>query len=48
MLKRIAILGSTGSIGTKALQVIESFPQKFKVVALAVTYNTEVLVELVA
>ncbi len=48
MLKRIAILGSTGSIGTKALQVIESFPQKFKVVALAVNKNTELLAEQVA
>ena len=33
--KRVAILGSTGSIGTQALEVIARFPERFEVVALA-------------
>ncbi len=35
MEKKIAILGSTGSIGTQALDVIARYPDRFKVVALA-------------
>ncbi len=34
MVKRIAILGSTGSIGTQTLEVVESHPEQFQVVAL--------------
>ena len=34
-LKRIVILGSTGSIGTQALEVIADNPDKFQVVGLA-------------
>jgi 1-deoxy-D-xylulose-5-phosphate reductoisomerase len=33
--KKIAILGSTGSIGTQALDVIARYPDRFEVVALA-------------
>ncbi|MBE9566854.1 MAG: hypothetical protein IMF16_08890, partial [Proteobacteria bacterium] len=33
--KGIALLGSTGSIGLQALDVIEAFPERFRVVALA-------------
>ncbi len=33
--KRIALLGSTGSIGRQALEVISAFPDRFQVVALA-------------
>lgn len=33
--KRILILGSTGSIGTQALEVIADNPDKFKVVGIA-------------
>ena len=33
--KKIAILGSTGSIGTQAIDVIERHPDRFEVVALA-------------
>jgi 1-deoxy-D-xylulose-5-phosphate reductoisomerase len=43
-LKRIAILGSTGSIGRSALQVIEQFPDRFKVVALAAGRNVDLLI----
>ena len=34
-LKKIVILGSTGSIGTQALEVIEDFPRRFKVAGLS-------------
>jgi 1-deoxy-D-xylulose-5-phosphate reductoisomerase len=43
-LKRIAILGSTGSIGRSALQVIEQFPDRFQVVALAAGRNVDLLI----
>lgn len=33
--RRIAVLGSTGSIGRQALEVIAAFPDRFQVVALA-------------
>ncbi len=42
-LKHISILGSTGSIGTQTLEVIEQFPNKFKVVSLAAATNIELL-----
>jgi 1-deoxy-D-xylulose-5-phosphate reductoisomerase len=41
--KRVAILGSTGSIGTQALDVIERHPDYFQVVALAAGRNLELL-----
>ncbi len=44
-MKKIAILGSTGSIGTKALDVIESHPDDFSVVALASHSNATLLAE---
>ena len=44
-MKRIAILGSTGSIGRSALQVIEQFPNHFQVVALAAGKNIDLLAE---
>ena len=44
-MKRIAILGSTGSIGRSALQVIEQFPDQFQVVALAAGRNVDLLTE---
>ena len=42
-MKRIAILGSTGSIGISALQVIRHFPGKFKVVGLSTNSNIDIL-----
>lgn len=42
--KRIAILGSTGSIGKQALEVIESQPQFFQVEALTSNNNSELLI----
>lgn len=42
-MKRIAILGSTGSIGTQALEIIRQNPGIFKAVALSCGKNTELL-----
>ena len=39
----VAILGSTGSIGRQCLEVIEQFPERFQVVALAAGGNIEAL-----
>lgn len=41
--KRIAILGSTGSIGTQALDIIENFPDLFKAEVLTANHNWELL-----
>ncbi|MHC4115804.1 MAG: 1-deoxy-D-xylulose-5-phosphate reductoisomerase [Planctomycetota bacterium] len=45
MAKRIAILGSTGSIGKNALRVIESLGQGYEVYALSGHSNIELLAE---
>jgi 1-deoxy-D-xylulose-5-phosphate reductoisomerase len=45
MRKRVAILGSTGSIGTQALDVIAAHPDDFEVVGLAAGRNVERLGE---
>lgn len=45
MAKKIIILGSTGSIGRQALQVISEFPEDFSVKALAAGSNMELLAE---
>ena len=45
MKKRIAILGSTGSIGKQALEVIDAFPNHFEVEVLSAYKNHELLVE---
>jgi 1-deoxy-D-xylulose-5-phosphate reductoisomerase len=42
-MKRISVLGSAGSIGIQALDVIRLHPDKFQVVALASGTNTEIL-----
>jgi 1-deoxy-D-xylulose-5-phosphate reductoisomerase len=44
-MKRIAILGSTGSIGQSTLKVIRGFPDKFKVFALSTNANVEILIQ---
>lgn len=45
MKKKISILGSTGSIGRQALEVIEKLKDKFEIVALTAGSNTELLNE---
>ena len=42
-MKRVAILGSTGSIGKSALEVIRHLPGEFKVVALSTNSHTDIL-----
>ena len=42
-MKRVAVLGSTGSIGTSTLSVVEAFPDRFQIVALAAGRNLELL-----
>ncbi|TDP59666.1 1-deoxy-D-xylulose-5-phosphate reductoisomerase [Aminicella lysinilytica] len=44
-MKKVAILGSTGSIGTQALDVIESNKDRFKVTALTCGSNVRLLAE---
>ena len=39
--KSIAILGSTGSIGTQALEVIKSHPDNFQVEVLTAQSNVD-------
>ena len=43
--KRIAILGSTGSIGTQTLEVIAAHPEAFEVEVLTAQQNAALLVE---
>ena len=44
-MKRIAILGSTGSIGRSTLSVVESYPDRFQVSTLAAGSNAELAFE---
>jgi 1-deoxy-D-xylulose-5-phosphate reductoisomerase len=42
-MKRLAILGSTGSIGTRTLEVVAAHPDRFQVMALAARANLDLL-----
>ena len=44
-MKRLCILGSTGSIGTQTLQVVRHFPEEFKIESLTCGFNIELLLE---
>ncbi|MER2996056.1 1-deoxy-D-xylulose-5-phosphate reductoisomerase [Pontibacter populi] len=44
-MKRIAILGSTGSIGTQALEVIAANPDSFELEVITAYSNTDLLIE---
>ncbi|MFM8927332.1 MAG: 1-deoxy-D-xylulose-5-phosphate reductoisomerase [Rhodoluna sp.] len=44
-MKSVIILGSTGSIGTQALEIVQQNPGKFKVVGLSANRNQELLSE---
>jgi 1-deoxy-D-xylulose-5-phosphate reductoisomerase len=46
--RRVAILGSTGSIGTSALSVVDAHPDRVEIVGLAAGGNTELFAEQVA
>lgn len=45
MAKKVSILGSTGSIGTQALDVISHYPEQFTVEALSAGSNVDLLIE---
>ena len=40
-MKRLAILGTTGSIGTSTLSIVEQFPERYSVAALAAGHNID-------
>jgi len=44
-MRRISILGSTGSIGRSTLSVVESYPERFQIVALAAGANLDAAFE---
>lgn len=44
-MKRLAILGSTGSIGTQVLDIALRLPERFQIVGLAANNNSELLAE---
>ena len=41
--KKIAILGSTGSIGTQALEVLDLIPDMFEIIALSAGSNIDLI-----
>ncbi|WP_341900660.1 1-deoxy-D-xylulose-5-phosphate reductoisomerase [Fluviicola taffensis] len=43
--KGVAILGSTGSIGTQALEVIQAYPEKFDLQVITAQSNSKLLIE---
>ncbi|MFH1035314.1 MAG: 1-deoxy-D-xylulose-5-phosphate reductoisomerase [Pseudomonadota bacterium] len=43
--RRLAILGSTGSIGVSTLEVVEAYPERFTVVSLAAARSVQKLAE---
>jgi 1-deoxy-D-xylulose-5-phosphate reductoisomerase len=45
MPERIALLGSTGSIGTQALDIISKYPERFIVEVLIAGNNLDLLVQ---
>jgi len=47
-LKKISILGSTGSIGSQTLEIIRRFPERFEVTGLCAGKNIDLLAEQVA
>ena len=42
-MKKLAILGSTGNVGTQVLDVVDKYPDKFKIIALSANSNVELL-----
>ena len=43
-MKALSVLGSTGSIGTQTLEIVEDFPDRFRVVALTAGNNLDLLI----
>jgi len=44
-MKKVALLGSTGSIGTSTLDVLDRFPERFQLVSLSAGKNVELLLK---
>ena len=44
-MRKIGILGSTGSIGTQTLEVIEAIDEQFQIVYLTANNNVELLIK---
>ena len=44
-MKNVVLLGSTGSIGTSTVKVVEDLPDRFRLLALAAGSNSELLLE---
>ena len=44
-MKKISILGSTGSIGTQTLDIVNQYPEQFQVVGLATHSNGQLLAQ---
>lgn len=44
-MKKLIILGSTGNIGSQALEVVDKYPKKFRIVGLAANSNFDTLLE---
>ena len=42
-MKALSVLGSTGSIGTQTLEIVDDFPERFRVVALTAGRNLDLL-----
>jgi len=47
-MKKIALFGSTGSIGTQTLEVVEAYPERYRIVLLTGHKNVGVLKEQIA
>ncbi len=47
-MKRLVVLGSTGSVGVQTLAVVEAFPERYRVVGLAAGRRVELLAQQVA
>jgi 1-deoxy-D-xylulose-5-phosphate reductoisomerase len=43
--KRLAVLGSTGSIGQQTLEVVRSLPERFRIIGLAAGKNLDLLAQ---
>ncbi|MCX5943500.1 MAG: 1-deoxy-D-xylulose-5-phosphate reductoisomerase, partial [Cyanobacteria bacterium] len=44
-MKALSVLGSTGSIGTQTLEIVDDFPERFRVVALTAGRNLTLLID---
>jgi 1-deoxy-D-xylulose-5-phosphate reductoisomerase len=46
--RRLAVIGSTGSIGQQTLDIVRALPDKFKIIGLAAGHNRELLAKQVS